>query len=165
MALQLTGVNTDYLFAAESNDYRRAQLQTIIGSATRIYDDATDARLIMERHVDVLSATFSCSHYSGVIRNSTPAIRTNEVALLDQALEYVRAQIRRGTPVQWIILENSEGLMLYHFAHMVAVCNLLAALHTNYKWKVQWLCPSRHANIPNARPRIYWLGTWLHVAS
>ena len=80
--------------------------------------------------------------------------------MLSKSLEYARRQVATGTPIKTMLLENSEGILLLHPAAFATVCKLLVEIDRRYEWRVQWLCPWRHANVPNSRPRIYWLGTW-----
>ena len=83
--------------------------------------------------------------------------RADNLAGLDRALEYVRGHAARGTPPKVLMLENSANVERLHSKTTAAEIDALLLGLGMYVWEKGILCPTRHANTPNARARVYWL--------
>ena len=151
-----------HVFAAET-DTDRAALLRACGACEHVYSDATAAEATTEApQVDVWTATFECGPTSGMDRageSATAAPRADNLRALDAALGYVRHHLARGTPPRVLMLENSANIERLHSDTTAAELDAMLLGLGAYAWEKGILCPTRHANTPNARARVYWLAT------
>ena len=151
-----------HIFAAET-DADRAALLLACGGCEHVYGDATTPAVTGGAPpVDVWTATFECGPNSGMDRAgeaSTAVSRADNLAGLDRALEYVRGHAARGTPPKVLMLENSANVERLQSKTTAAEIDALLLGLGMYVWEKGILCPTRHANTPNARARVYWLAT------
>ena len=125
-----------------------------------VYDDAAlDAATTGAPAVDVFSSTFECDPSSPANRSGGGGRRATLEANLQQvkaSMEYVRARARERREPAIVLLENTDGLKTKHPALLFSIVNELMRLP--YTWHIDVLCPTMHADVPNARRRVYFIG-------
>ena len=156
------------VFAAEANDgssdngrARHRMLRTALArESAAVYDDAAmDAATIEAPAVDVFSSTFECDPSSPANRSSGGERRANlETSLLQvrASMEYVAARTRDNREPAIVLLENTDGLKTKQPALLLSIVREL--LRHPYTWHIDVLCPTLHADVPNARRRVYFVG-------
>ena len=106
--------------------------------------------------VDVFASTFECDPNSGGNRASTGEDEVANRLGLSGSLRYVRERVGSGSPPSLVLLENTADLVRLHRSHFDSVVAMLVRLP--YTWHIDVLCPSKHADVPNTRERVYFVG-------
>ena len=152
-------------FAAERRDpkypdgvARHAMLTDALKEeGATIYDNAISVGATVHAHaVDVFTSTFECDPNSGANRGPSDSDLVANLKQVSRSMAYVRSRVAEGKEPALLLLENTEGLLLYHRDQLNAIIRIL--LRLPYRWHVDVLCPSLHADVPNTRRRIFFVG-------
>ena len=152
-------------FAAERRDpehpdgvARHAMLTVALeDEGATVYDDAMSKEATVDAPpVDVFTSTFECDPNSSANRGASEGDLDANLNQVSRSMAYVRARAAEGKEPALIILENTEGLLIHHRDQFDSVLNII--LRLPYRWHIDVLCPSLHADVPNARRRVYFVG-------